>query len=87
MRDRFNFINLLLAFSFLLSSCDVKKSKPVIALSTNDDLEFKIDSILSNLTLQEKFFVEVVYDGVHNVITEDRSFKIGKHLEKYAPKL
>jgi hypothetical protein len=33
------------------------------------------------------FFVEVVYDGVQNVITEVRSFKYGHELNKYAPKI
>jgi len=31
-----------------------------------------------------KFFVEVVYDGEHNVVTEVRSFKSGKSLDKYS---
>ena len=35
----------------------------------------------------DKFFVEVVYDGKHNVITEVRSFKYGHSLDKYAQKL
>jgi len=35
----------------------------------------------------DKFFVEVVYDGEHNVITEVRSFKYGQELDKYAPKI
>ena len=35
----------------------------------------------------DKFFVEVVYDGKHNVITEVRSFKYGHELDKYAPKI
>ena len=34
----------------------------------------------------DKFFVEVVYDSQHNVITEVRSFKYGHSLDKYAPK-
>ena len=34
----------------------------------------------------DKFFVEVVYDAIHNVITEVRSFKYGHELDKYAPK-
>lgn len=34
----------------------------------------------------DKFFVEVVYDATHNVITEVRSFKYGQSLDKYAPK-
>ena len=34
----------------------------------------------------DKFFVEVVYDGEQNVITEVRSFKYGHSLDKYAPK-
>jgi hypothetical protein len=29
-----------------------------------------------------KFFVEVVYDATHNVITEVRSFKYGLELDK-----
>ena len=35
----------------------------------------------------DKFFVEVIYDGVQNVITEVRSFKYGHSLDKYSPKL
>ena len=31
-----------------------------------------------------KFFVEVVYDAEHNVVTEVRSFKPGKSLDKYS---
>ena len=33
----------------------------------------------------DKFFVEVVYDAEHNVITEARSFKYGHSLDRYAP--
>jgi len=32
----------------------------------------------------DKFFVEVVYDTEHNVVTEVRSFKSGKSLVKYS---
>jgi len=32
----------------------------------------------------DKFFVEVVYDGQQNFITEVRSFKYGQGLDKYA---
>ena len=32
----------------------------------------------------DKFFVEVVYDAEHNVITEVRSFKYGHELDKYS---
>ena len=35
----------------------------------------------------DKFFVEVVYDDEYNTITEERSFKYGHSLDKYAPKL
>jgi hypothetical protein len=35
----------------------------------------------------DKFFVEVVYDGEQNVITEVRIFKSGHSLDKYSPKL
>jgi len=35
----------------------------------------------------DKFFVEVVYDGEYNVITEIRSFKTGYSLDKYSAKL
>jgi len=35
----------------------------------------------------DKFFVEVVYDATHNVITEVRSFMYGHKLDKYAPRL
>ena len=34
----------------------------------------------------DKFFVQVVYDGEQNVITEVRSFKSGHSLDKYASK-
>ena len=35
----------------------------------------------------DRFFVEVVYDAGHNAITEVRSFKTGKLLDKYSFKL
>ncbi len=35
----------------------------------------------------DKFFVEVVYDPEHNVITEVRAFKTGKNLDKYSSNL
>ena len=35
----------------------------------------------------DKFFVEVVYDEVHNVVTKVRSFKYGHELDKYSQKL
>ena len=34
--------------------------------------------------LKKKFFVEVVYDAGHNVVTEVRSFKSGHSLDKYS---
>ena len=34
----------------------------------------------------DKFFVEVVYDAEHNTITEVRSFKYGRLLDKYSSK-
>ena len=34
----------------------------------------------------DRFFVEVVYDGEQNVITEVRSFKSGHSLDKYSQK-
>ena len=34
-----------------------------------------------------RFFVELVYDPEHNVITEVRSFKTGHLLDKYSSKL
>jgi len=34
----------------------------------------------------DMFFVEVVYDGEQNVITEVRSFKSGNSLDKYTTK-
>ena len=34
----------------------------------------------------DKFFVEVVYDFLHNTITEIRSFKTGNLLDKYSAK-
>ena len=35
----------------------------------------------------DKFFLEVVYDAEHNVITEVRSFKNGHSLDKYSGRL
>ena len=35
----------------------------------------------------DKFFVEVVYDAEHNVITGVKSFKYGKELDKYSTKI
>ena len=35
----------------------------------------------------DKFFVEVVYDSEHNTITEVRSFKTGRLLDMYSPKI
>jgi hypothetical protein len=35
----------------------------------------------------DKFFVEVVYDGEQNTITEVRSFKSGHSLDRYSAKL
>ena len=35
----------------------------------------------------DKFFVEAVYDGEQNVITEVRSFKSGQSLDKYSAKV
>ena len=32
----------------------------------------------------DKFFVEIIYDGEHNVITEVKSFKSGHSLDKYS---
>ena len=37
-----------------------------------------------NVYAIDKFFVEVVYDPEHNVITELRAFKSGKTLDKYS---
>jgi len=45
------------------------------------------DDIRINCYAIDKFFVEVVYDGEQNVITEVRSFKSGHSLDKYSPKL
>ena len=39
-----------------------------------------------NCYVIDKFFVEVVYNAEYDTITEVRSFKTGRHLEKYAPK-
>ena len=47
---------------------------------------FVTQDIRLNCYAIDKFFVEVVYDGVHNVITEVRSFKSGHSLDKYAGK-
>ena len=53
------------------------------------NLDFTISKLLIKLIVNigraiDKFFVEVVYDGVHNVITEVRSFKYGRRLDKYS---
>jgi len=45
------------------------------------------EDIRINCYAIDKFFVEVVYDGEHNVITEVRSFKSGHSLDKYSAKL
>jgi hypothetical protein len=42
------------------------------------------EEISINCYAIEKFFVEVVYDGMQNVITEVRSFKCGHSLDKYS---
>ena len=41
------------------------------------------EGIKINCYAIDKFFVEVVYDAQHNVITEVRSFKYGHSLSKY----
>ena len=38
------------------------------------------------ICFSNQFFIEVVYDGEQNVITEVRSFKSGHSLDKYASK-
>ena len=50
-------------------------------------IKLQINCIKINRYAIEKFFVEVVYDDVHNDITEIRSFKYGHELDKYAPRL
>ena len=45
------------------------------------------EDIRINCYAIDKFFVEVVYDGEQNVVTEVRSFKYGHSLDKYAPKI
>ena len=42
------------------------------------------EDIRINCYAIDKFFVEVVYDGKHNVITEVRSFKYGHELNNYS---
>ena len=42
------------------------------------------ENIRINCYAIDKFFVEVVYDSEHNVITEVRSFKSGHSLDKYS---
>ena len=42
------------------------------------------EDICINCYAIDKFFVEVVYDGEQNVITEIRSFKTGHLLDKYS---
>ncbi len=44
------------------------------------------EDIRINCYAIDKFFVEVVYDGEQNVITEVRSFKYGRSLDKYSAK-
>ena len=44
------------------------------------------EDIRINCYAIDKFFVEVVYDGELNVITEVRSFKYGRSLDKYSAK-
>jgi len=41
------------------------------------------EDIRINCYAIDKFFVEVVYDGEHNVITEAGSFKTGNSFNKY----
>ena len=43
------------------------------------------EDIRINCYAIDRFFVEVVYDGEQNVITEVRSFKSGHSLDKYSP--
>ena len=44
------------------------------------------EDIRINCYAINKFFVEVVYDGKFNTITEVRSFKSGHSLDKYSVK-
>ena len=48
---------------------------------------FVTEDIRINCYAIDKFFVEVVYDGEQNVVTEVRSFKSGQSLDKYSPKI
>ena len=45
------------------------------------------EDVKINCYAMDRFFVEVVYDAEHNVITELRSFKSGSKLEKYSPNI
>ena len=42
------------------------------------------EDIRINCYAIDKFFVEVVYDGKQNAITEVRNFKYGHELDKYS---
>ena len=44
------------------------------------------EDIRINCYAIDKFFVEVVYDAEFNTITEVRSFKSGRSLDKYSAK-
>jgi len=45
------------------------------------------EDIRINCYAIDKFFVEVVYDGKQNTITEVKSFKYGHSLDKYCTKI
>ncbi len=64
-----------------------------LSLEDKQEVLWKDGQFLDNHVTEEekcnvyslyRFFVEVVYDGEHNVITELRSFKSGHLLDKYS---
>ena len=64
-----------------------------LTLEVKQTTTWKHDTFLENYITQDirincyaidKFFVEVVYDAEHNVITEIRSFKYGHSLDEYS---
>ena len=63
-----------------------EKLLTVVDLGTFLDNYVTVD-IKINLYSIDKFYVELVYDGELNKISEVRSFKSGIHLDKYTSHL
>ena len=57
----------------------------------NPGLSFFVNHTTQDIKINsyaiDKFFVEVVYDAEHNIITDLRSFKYEHSLDRYAPKI